>query len=140
MVHARPLVALPLFAALVACGSTEPLMDSVAGRYTATTFSVDQGGLTTDELAAGASITITLIADGTTAGRLFVPGGNEDGSDFDANLAGTWTLTGTAVTFAHAADTFLRNMTLDYSDGRLSGMETFSRATITLVLTRLNGP
>lgn len=140
MTHTRLLTALALAVPLVACGTTEPTVDSVAGRYTATTFTVEQGGLTTDELAAGGSILIDLLATGVTAGTMFVPGGGENGGDLDADLAGTWALAGTTVTFAQGADTFLRDMTFSYSEGRLSGMETFGGATITLVLTQLTGP
>lgn len=85
--------------------------EQVAGRYEMTTLLVTEGGTTFDALDAGADIEITLHRNGTTNGLLFVPGGDEDGSDVAADLSGTWTLSADAerVTFSHAADTFLRN-------------------------------
>jgi len=76
---------------------------AVAGTYQATTFTMEETGVTTDWLARGASITLTLASDGTTGGRLFVPGGGEGGSDFDEDLAGTWELIGTTLRLHHAA-------------------------------------
>lgn len=132
--HSIPLF-LVLLTALFACDdSVAPTRASVAGSYTATTFTVEVGGSVTDELAAGSSITIALQTDATTLGHIFVPGGGEGGADLNENLAGTWDLTGTTVTFAQNADTFIRDMTFTASAGRLSGVETFSGATITVVL------
>ena len=45
-------------------------------------------------IIAGSTVAITLATNGTTTGRLFVPGGADDGSDLDGDLAGTWTLSG----------------------------------------------
>lgn len=78
----------------------DPLtVNEISGSYEASTFTLTQDGSTDDLLAQGG--TLTLNADGTTSGRLFVPDGNEDGSDFDADLAGTWTLNGSRVSFDH---------------------------------------
>lgn len=122
---------------LAACdGPTLPTVDSVAGAYRATTFTVEQGGVTEDILAKGGLINLTLNRDGTTAGRLFAPGGGEDGSDFDADLTGTWSLTGTLVTFQHEADTFVRDVPFTVSDDRLSAEATFSGVTLRVVLTK----
>jgi len=68
---------LSLFApVLLACGGDEttgPTMASVAGNYTATTFTATDANGTIDLLAGGASITATLNADGTTTGRPRTP-------------------------------------------------------------------
>lgn len=122
--------------ALLAACSDALTVESVAGSYEATTFTVREGSTTEDLLAAGASINLTLTAAGTTSGRLFVPGGAEDGSDFDADLTGAWALSGKQVTFDHAADTFIRDMPFTADDGRLSGEATFSGATLRVVLER----
>jgi hypothetical protein len=111
-------------------------MASAAGTYTATTFMVQENGGTTDILADGGLITVILNADGTTAGRIFVPGGGEGGGDFDEDLAGTWTLAGTMVTLDHTADTFLRDMAFTVSGNRLLGEDTFGDVTITVVLAK----
>jgi hypothetical protein len=134
----RPTPTLLAAAALaLACGdSTAPTMASVAGTYQATTFTVLQNGATTDLLANGSSLALTLAADGTTAGRVFVPGGGEAGADFDEDLTGTWVLQDSTVTLDHPADTFLRDMTFTVGDRRLSGEATFSGTTITVVMTK----
>jgi hypothetical protein len=111
-------------------------MESVAGAYTASTFTVLEGGTTTDVLAGGGSITLTLAAAGSTTGRVFVPGGGENGGDFDEDLSGTWTLQDSTVTLDHTADTFLRDMTFTVRGRQLSGQETFGGVTISVVLTK----
>ncbi len=108
--------------------------EDVVGTYHATTFTTQEAGNTTDLLAAGASITLVMNANFTTAGRLFVPGGNEDGSDFDADLTGTWTLSGQTVDLDHPADTFLRDMSLTADGSRLTGQATFAQVTVRVVL------
>ena len=121
----------------LACGdSTAPTLEQIAGSYVAETFNTTDGGVVTDQLALGASILLTLGADNTTTGRLFVPDAEEGGGDLDMDLAGTWTLDQNdgAVAFEHASDTFLRDMTFSYSNGRLSGEATFSGVTINVVL------
>lgn len=84
----------------------------------------------------GSTVTITLASDGTTSGRLFVPGGAEDGSDLDVDLVGTWALMGSTVTFNQTTDTFIRDAEFTAGRNRLSGEGTFSGTTIRLVLNR----
>jgi hypothetical protein len=111
-------------------------VDNVAGTYTATTFTTTSGTVTTDQLAAGASFTITLAPDRTTTGRLFVPGADEGGGDLDADMAGTWTLSGSTVEFAQTADTFVRDMPFIATRDRLQGEATFSGTTVRVTLTK----
>ena len=96
-------------------------LDDVAGAYHATRFEREEGGIVTDELALGASIDLTLAANGSTTGTLFVPMGNSDGTDFQADLTGTWTLNGQAVTLSHPSATFLVDVVFAYTPGTLSG-------------------
>ena len=119
-----------------ACGKNPftPTVADIAGTYSATTFTSTNGGTTTDHLAAGGSLTLTLGSDGATTGRLFVPGGAEGGGDLDADMQGTWTLSGTAVDFAQTADTFVRDMTFSAEPSRLRGAAAFSGTTIRVVL------
>jgi hypothetical protein len=132
--HRLPAVALTV-ALLTGCDN--PLtVDDLAGTFIASTFTVTEGGVTEDLLAAGASITVTLSSDGSTSGQLFVPGGNEDGSDFDADLSGTWTLDGSQVSLDHVADTFIRDMSFTADQDRLTGQATFGSATLHVVLPR----
>src|SRR6266704_1026090 len=121
---------------LLGCGDhpfTPSVMD-VAGSYTATTFTSTTAGTATDQLAQGAPFIVTLAADGSTTGRLFVPGGAEGGGDLDADMAGTWTLTGRTVRFAQTADTFVHDMPFTAEPTRLSGEATFQGTTIRVIL------
>ena len=113
-----------------------PTTANVAGAYTATVFTATTGGLTINLLDAGASLTVTLAEGGTVTGHLFVPGGAEGGGDLDADLAGTWTLTGSTVRFTQAADTFVSDVFFVASENRLTGDATFSGTAIHVVLTK----
>jgi hypothetical protein len=97
-------------ALVLACGGSDgftPTEETVAGTYEASVFTVTSFNGTTDLLLAGATVDATLAPDGTTSGRLFVPGGEENGDDLDEDLTGTWTLTGQTVRFDQTADTFI---------------------------------
>jgi hypothetical protein len=123
---------------LGACGgdSFSPTTETVAGSYTATTFTITSSAGTTDLLAVGATVTVTLAGDGTTAGHLFVPNGAAGGGDLDEDLAGTWTLAGSTVTFSQTADTFIRDAAFTAGPNRLTGEDTFSGVTVRLVLSK----
>jgi hypothetical protein len=134
---------------LAACGgdTTGPdpqqaAMQKVAGHYVASqsygalSFTTTASGETIDWLAVGGSLEIDLAADGTTTGRVFVPGGDEDGSDWEADLKGTWTLAGSTIRFSHKADTFVRDMPFTVRDGRLDGDQTFGGTRVRVVLAR----
>ncbi len=113
-----------------------PDMQSVAGTYTATEFTITTGSGAEDLLTMGGSIVVTLAADGTTSGSVFVPSVGGAG-ELDASLDGTWQLAGRTITFSHAADTFLRDMTFRYTDqGTITGDEVFANALIEVVLER----
>jgi ABC-type Fe3+-hydroxamate transport system substrate-binding protein len=123
--------------AMLACGggsdSFSPTTESVAGDYSASVFTLTSSVGTTDLLNLGATIAVSLAPGGTTTGRLFVPGGAEDGSDLDVDLAGTWTLTGTTVTF-NGADTFIRDLDFTAGPTTLTGEGEFGGGVIRLVL------
>ena len=85
---------LALAAILSSCGDDDndvfsPTIDNVAGSYSAATLTVTSPSGTVDFLALGAEVDVILAANGTTTGHLFVPGGGEDGEDFEADLTGT---------------------------------------------------
>jgi hypothetical protein len=129
-------VALCLALTLGACGDDDegfnPTVDDVAGSYTATTFTAGE----VDLLALGASVTATLDADGTTTGRLLVPGVGQGGEDLDEDLTGTWTLTGSTVTFSQSASTFLTDVEFAVGPNTLTGEGTYQGSALLLVLTR----
>jgi hypothetical protein len=116
--------------------SFSPTVENVAGSYSAATFTVTTSAGTVDLLALGSQVAVNLAADGTTTGQLFVPNGGEDGEDLEADLAGTWTLEGSVVTFNQTADTFIRDAEFTASQDRLTGEGTFGDETVRLVLTK----
>jgi hypothetical protein len=121
---------------VLGCGKDAftPTSTDVAGSYAATTFTTTANGTTTDHLAAGASFALTLDPNGGTTGRLFIPGAAEGGGDLDADMVGTWTLSGSTVTFTQAADTFVRDMAFSVEQNRLRGDATFGDTRIRVVL------
>jgi hypothetical protein len=129
---------LALTIALTACGDDfSPTVENVAGSYSASTFTYRTDAGTTDLLAAGAVVSIDLAEDGTTTGEIFVEDGGEGGGDLEADLAGTWTLEGSTVTFDQAADTFIRDLEFTADEDVLDGEDTFDDVTIRLVLTKV---
>jgi hypothetical protein len=133
----RAIIALTLALALGSCGGEDtfsPSLETVAGSYTARSLTLSSSVGTTDLLALGSTVAITLAVDSTTSGRLFVPGGGDDGSDLDVDLSGTWALAGSTVTFNQAEDTFIRDVEFTAVRNQLNGEGVFSDATIRLVL------
>ncbi len=132
------MIAAGLTLSLAACGDDafSPTVENVSGSYTAQTFTATSGAGTVDLLALGAEVSVTLEEDGDTSGDLFVPGGGEGGEDLEADLAGTWTLSGSTVTFNQDADTFLRDVEFTAEEDRLTAEGEFSGQTLRVVLTR----
>lgn len=124
---------------LAACGgdgtATSPPASSVVGQYSAMTFRTTDAGTVTDQLALGASLAIDLAQDGTTSGRLFVPGGGDTpGTDLDADLAGTWARVNNTIRFTQNADTFVRDMAFTIGTDELLGSATFGGVLVEVVL------
>jgi len=112
----------------------------VAGLYSASTFNLVHGADTTDVLAAGGRLIITLTPSGETSGQLTVPASLNGGTEFVADMAGTFAISGNTVHFVQSEDTFVRDLTFAIGgDGpvvSLTGSATFSDTTINVVLTR----
>jgi hypothetical protein len=126
-------------ALVVACGDDEgfsPTVENVAGTYEATTFTAVTSAATLDLLAQGATVDVTLAEDGTASGRLFLPGGAEDGGNLDEDLTGTWTLSGETVTFDQAGDTFIRDVDFTAGENTLTGEGSFQGVDLRLVMTK----
>jgi hypothetical protein len=124
---------------LLACGGSDsftPTEETVAGTYEASTFTLTSFSGTTDLLLAGATVDATLAPDGTTSGRLFVPGGEEDGGDLDEDLTGTWTLAGQTVTFNQTAETFIGEAEFIAGRNTLTAEGTFDGLSIFLQLVK----
>ena len=132
------LAAALLTGGVLACGddSTAPT-SGVAGSYAATTMTrTPSGGSAVDVLAAGGSLTIQLKSDGTTTGQLVIPASLNGGQQLTASMAGTWTQTGSTVTFSQSADTFVRDMPFTVAGSTLQGDKTFGSDRVVVVLTR----
>ena len=135
----RAVSVLALALGAVACGdddSFSPTEETVAGSYTATTFTLSSVVGEINLLAGGATVTLDLASDGRTTGRLFVPDGGIGGSDLDEDLTGTWSLTDSTVTFDQSAATFIPEINFIASANRLTGEGSFSGGTLRLVLTK----
>jgi len=118
----RLIPSLVAVAAVVACSDAfSPTIDNVAGEYTLDqlTTVTDTGG-TKNWVAAGATFTISLGTNGTTTGQLFIPEGGAGGVDFNADMAGTWTLTDGIVGFDQTADSFVRDYLFSARENRLA--------------------
>jgi hypothetical protein len=124
---------------LLACGGSDsftPTEETVAGTYEASTFTLTSFSGTTDLLLAGATVDATLAPDGTTSGRLFVPGAEEDGGDLDEDLTGTWTLAGQTVSFNQTAETFIGEAEFIAGRNTLTAEGTFDGLSIFLQLAK----
>lgn len=123
-----------------ACGSDDPMkvedvapptMAEVAGDYSATEFS--GGGY--DVLALEGSLDLTLGADGSLAGSMYIPPAADGPYTFD--MAGTYTLSGLSLTFYQDADTFVRDATWTWKgDGVIEGFWSGSGTTASVTLER----
>lgn len=116
--------ALPLsLVAITGCGDDgfEPTVDNVSGSYVATVLTVEETSGTTDYLAFGATMEVTLHPDGTVDGQFFVPSLGPGGSDIDVALGGAWSLDGNQVTIESIQDTFLQDVVFTATEGRLDG-------------------
>jgi hypothetical protein len=125
--------------AAVGCSSTD-LPDFAAGNYTAISFITSGNSGQTDQLALGGSFLLNLAASGTTSGHLHMVASGSDPA-LDADMVGTWTRVGNAVTISQTADTFVRDMpftvTFDPANGWiLVGNKTFNGTNIQVTLKR----
>lgn len=132
--HAARLAWLALAAAVPLLASCKD--DSLAGDYTATTFTVTpEGGATQDVIAAGGHITLTIANDFSTGGSLSIPE-TVEGGPVSVSLLGNVAQQGDQITLNTVADTFLRDITFTFSGGTLSGTGTFSGATVVVTLSK----
>ena len=126
---------------LAGCGGDDdngfsPSVATVSGTYNASQFTATNSSGTFNLLSLGATVHVVLNPDGTTTGHLFVPDlGQEDG-ELDADLTGTWTLSGSTVTFSQTADTFIRDVEFTASQNSLESEGTFDGTTLHLALAK----
>ncbi len=127
---------------LAACGDGALAPAEVAGQYTATTFTIQLNGVTTELLARGASVNLQLKADGTTTGRLIMPAvSGVQLNPVDHDLAGTYLLSDDVIRLSQTADTsYLDDAFFTADPPELRAFITIADATrsgsVTLILTR----
>jgi len=125
------------FVLAVACTGDSLSPSEVAGTYHATLFTLTEPTQTRDVLAAGGELTITLLDNAETSGRLFIPASITGTSDVDEAMTGTFMISGTTLRFNNqAADTFVRDMSFRIEGVTLRGSANFGGPTITVTLTR----
>jgi len=79
------------------------------GSYSAIIFVTTGTSGVTNQLQNGSSLSINLAANSTTSGHLHVaPSGSTPA--FDANMAGTWQVSGDQVSFKQTDDSFMNDL------------------------------
>lgn len=134
-------IALPLLgiAALGACKVEPPFVptpENMSGSYNAVELVAADTQSVHDWLAAGATLDLNLVKDGSMTGHLFMPNSVTGTGDFNADMAGTWLLSGKVIQFGQAAATFVR--LIDYSAGpdRIVGDKTFGDSLRIIIVLR----
>jgi|SRR4051812_19597991 hypothetical protein len=126
---------------LAGCGGDDnpfsPTVANVAGTYNATLFTATSTELgQVNLLSLGATVHVVLNPDGTTTGHIFVPDVGQEDGELDADLTGTWTLSGSTVTFSQTADTFIRDVEFTAAQNSLESEGTFEDTTLHLALAK----
>jgi hypothetical protein len=128
-------------AALAACGDNNdafsPTPATVQGTYNASRFTVTTPQQTINLLPLGATVHVVLNTDGTTTGHLSVPDLGLGIGAIDADLAGTWSLSGTTVTFSPTdPNSILGDADFTAAQNSLDGEGDFQGNTIHLTLSK----
>jgi hypothetical protein len=129
-------------AALTACGDNNdafsPTPATVQGTYNASLFTATSDALgTVNLLALGATVHVVLNADGTTTGHLSVPDLGTGIGAVDADLAGTWSLSGTTVTFSpNDPNSIIGDADFTAAQNSLDGQGAFDGGTLHLTLSK----
>ena len=125
--------------AVAGCGGDNnpfsPTIANVSGTYNATLFTATTSGQLVNLLALGATVHVVLNPDGTTTGHLSVPDVGQGATE--ADLAGTWTLSGSTVTFSpNDPNSIIGDADFTAAQNSLDGEGTFEGATLHLTLAK----
>ena len=118
-----------------ACGGDDdpvsPTQSSVAGHYVATSLTTNTLGITTNELATGSAVSLTLREDGSATGDIYI-------ASFDHREAvqGTWKLERDVVQLDSPTEGLLRDVDLSVRGNTLVGDRFWGLTRIQLTLTR----
>ncbi len=111
-------------ASLVAAGCSSPLtVESLEGTYTATTFMLVEVGNAMD---VGGTFTMTIGADGTASGHLFVPAQPGGAQELNVDIDGTFSVVGGSLRFTQDPNTpsgYLGTLTWSFDGGRIRGTD-----------------
>lgn len=126
-------------AAISGCGGSDSTAPSVpiTGFYAATEFVTTGSSGPTNQILAGSTLGLILLANGTVSGQLHMAasGGNPA---FDDDMNCTWTQTGNTIAFSQTADAFFRNITFtvvpNVNSWQLVGDQLFSGTQVRLKL------
>lgn len=131
----RSLLATALVVPLSCESADKSTRESPPGSYRATAFTSTADGVSTDHLANGSTITLVLSPQGMTSGHLhFVAAAGSPGMDED--MSGTWAMSGSTIDLTQSADTFMRDLPLEFTGNTLVGEREFSGTRIHVTLTR----
>ena len=128
--------------ALAGCGGDDdtgfsPSVANVSGTYNATLFTATTSGGTINLLPLGATVHVVLDPDGTTTGHLSVPDAGLGQGAIEADLAGTWTLSGSTVTFSpNDPNSIIGDADFTAAQNSLDGEGTFEGMTLHLTLAK----
>ena len=127
--------------ALAACGdddSFSPTPSTVQGTYNASRFTATNNSVgTVNLLALGATVHVVLNADGTTTGHLSVPDLGIGPGAVEADLTGTWSLSGTTVTFSpDDPNSLIGDADFTAAQNSLDGEGEFEGTTLHLTLSK----
>lgn len=129
-------------AALTACGGDDepfsPTPATVQGTYNASRFTATSNSTgDVNLLALGATVHVVLNADGTTTGHLSVPDLGFGPGAIEADLAGTWSLSGTTVTFSpNDPNSIIGDADFTATQNSLDGEGDFEGTTLHLTLSK----
>jgi hypothetical protein len=141
----RMIIGLSAFSLLVACDdAVAPTKAGIAGEYRATsaTIAVSTPGReddhSTDMLAAGLTISLTLSPGGVVTGTMFIPAQfNISGTDETHDMAGTYTLAGSVVRLRQTASTFISDLPFTVAGTVLRGTRVDAYETLSIRLSRI---
>lgn len=137
----RSLLLLGIAAALLGCKVGDPFIPSpenMSGAYNAVQMVAadNHTNVVHDWLAAGAALNLDLAVNGTVTGHLFLPNSVTGTGDYNADMAGTWLLTGTVIQFGQTADSFVREMDFSAGPDRMNGDKTFGDSLRIIIVLR----
>lgn len=112
----------------------------VAGQYLANStrgeFIYIANGKTYDLAAEGAAVDLQLFMNGTTAGRMHVPAQSDAAQEYQADLAGAWSVRNDSVFVFQTLSTVVSSMPFAVDGNTLRGERQFTDGYVKLTLVK----